>query len=71
MYNAPGQEDRCTVSRENAMLNWFKRAKGQPKSKDPSALDLIPLKELEIGVVTTALLSTEPINDAWPSAREG
>jgi hypothetical protein len=40
---------------------------GEPpaESEEMSALDLIPLKELESSVATTSLLATEPINKAW------
>lgn len=49
------------------MLRWLRRAGGRARDKDASGLDLIPLKELEISVVTTSLLATEPVNEAWAS----
>jgi len=50
-------------------MKWFKFKKEsrQPERRVTSSLDLLPLKELEMMVGTTSLLSTEPIDDAWAS----
>lgn len=53
------------------MLRWFKKRKVQQGRSDASSLDLIPLKQLELSVVTTSLLATEPINEAWASVTGG